>query len=693
MQVGSLEIQLLADMARLKKDMDTAKGAVTGAMREIETAVAGAKGALVGLASVFSIDAAKAYVHGILEGIAALKDLKEATGSTVENISALEDVAKRTGTSFETVGTALVKFNASINASTPDSNAKKAFEAIGLSVTTLKALDPAEALRVTAVALSGYADTGDKARLMQELFGKSLREVAPFLNDLAEKNKLVAKVTTQAAEETDKFNKELDNLHKNSLDSARAIAGPLVSAANDLIGKWREARAEGRGLLEILASRYWDNVKDFYASMGIGKKKPEFFIDYKLDESAAETARLQRKKEVAFTAGKERTGAQDHFADNLINELITQYNNLTGSMSKVDEVTRKLNTSSKDVTAAQRAQALELAAGIDIQNKMTAASKNAAELMTAELDAREKLADAARATLEVLESLSREQQFELTLLNKQPDVINKARFEREMLNKELAASNALLARGLQEGWDYTRMQEEQNKVTRAAAEARAAFDAIQADANDKMYNPDRGVSDGVKDYMDEIAKSGDIMKRAVTGAFKSMEDALVKFVTTGKLDFKSLANGIIADLVRIQIQQSITGPLAAQMQSGGGLGGLLSNVFRGTPFGFPGGYGGVGGVTGGFNTLGFGGTYADGGRPPVGVPSLVGERGQELFIPDTAGTIIPNGKLGQTITLQTNIQIDSRTDRAEVYGNVSRAIQESNRRFAEQLANQGVLQR
>ncbi len=37
----------------------------------------------------------------------------------------------------------------------------------------------------------------------------------------------------------------------------------------------------------------------------------------------------------------------------------------------------------------------------------------------------------------------------------------------------------------------------------------------------------------------------------------------------------------------------------------------------------------------------FGGAFAEGGRPPLGALSLVGERGPELFVPDTAGTIIP----------------------------------------------------
>ena len=54
-------------------------------------------------------------------------------------------------------------------------------------------------------------------------------------------------------------------------------------------------------------------------------------------------------------------------------------------------------------------------------------------------------------------------------------------------------------------------------------------------------------------------------------------------------------------------------------------------------------FGNAGGqtVTGGlFKFLGF----ANGGRPPVGRPSIVGERGPELFVPNTAGNIMTNNK-------------------------------------------------
>lgn len=33
--------------------------------------------------------------------------------------------------------------------------------------------------------------------------------------------------------------------------------------------------------------------------------------------------------------------------------------------------------------------------------------------------------------------------------------------------------------------------------------------------------------------------------------------------------------------------------------------------------------------------------YADGGRPPVGQPAIVGEEGPEIFVPDTPGTVVP----------------------------------------------------
>ncbi len=81
-----------------------------------------------------------------------------------------------------------------------------------------------------------------------------------------------------------------------------------------------------------------------------------------------------------------------------------------------------------------------------------------------------------------------------------------------------------------------------------------------------------GAQEALINYGDEAVNIYASVADAVAGAFKGMEDALVQFVKTGKLDFKSLADSIISDLARIAVRQGITGPLS------GMLGGLLTNT-------------------------------------------------------------------------------------------------------------------
>jgi len=52
--------------------------------------------------------------------------------------------------------------------------------------------------------------------------------------------------------------------------------------------------------------------------------------------------------------------------------------------------------------------------------------------------------------------------------------------------------------------------------------------------------------------------------------------------------------------------------------------------------------------------------FANGGRPPVGKPSIVGERGPELFVPNTSGTIVPNNKLGGGGATNVVVNVDAK---------------------------------
>lgn len=65
------------------------------------------------------------------------------------------------------------------------------------------------------------------------------------------------------------------------------------------------------------------------------------------------------------------------------------------------------------------------------------------------------------------------------------------------------------------------------------------------------------IQKGAKAYFDTIKDFGKQTQDAVTNAFKGMEDALVKFVLTGKLNFSDLARSIISDLARITVRAAL----------------------------------------------------------------------------------------------------------------------------------------
>lgn len=116
------------------------------------------------------------------------------------------------------------------------------------------------------------------------------------------------------------------------------------------------------------------------------------------------------------------------------------------------------------------------------------------------------------------------------------------------------------------------------KTLGMSPQIKAQFEA-QAEAVKKQrleiiqlnYEQSRTFSSGTKKFLSEYVENiGDAASRAKemwSSAFKGMEDGLTDFITTGKLSFSSFAQSIIKDMIRIQAQQSITGPLAGMLQS------------------------------------------------------------------------------------------------------------------------------
>ena len=147
----------------------------------------------------------------------------------------------------------------------------------------------------------------------------------------------------------------------------------------------------------------------------------------------------------------------------------------------------------------------------------------------------------------------------------------------------------------------------------------------------------------VQDGLVNVAKQ---MTDGVTNGFTDAITGAKKFSDA----MKDMARSVINSLIKMMIQYHITRPL---MEAVGGAFGIPSTA------------------TG----------KAIGGSVQAGQPYMVGERGQELFVPNQSGSIIPNNELGggsgvvvnQTINVSTGVQ---QTVRAEI-SNLMPQIQEA----------------
>jgi hypothetical protein len=130
-------------------------------------------------------------------------------------------------------------------------------------------------------------------------------------------------------------------------------------------------------------------------------------------------------------------------------------------------------------------------------------------------------------------------------------------------------------------------------------------------------------NEGFQDAMSKAIDTTDDFQKLGSKAFDGFADTLTDALMTGKASFKDFARSLLADLLRIIIRQRIALTLQKAFQIGSGIasgGGIIGSIGK---------------------VLGF----ANGGTPPVNRPSIIGERGAELFIPKSSGTVVPNEDL------------------------------------------------
>lgn len=617
MAAGSIIIDLLMRTGSFETDTARATKAAQKRFKELSQD-AYELGRVVGTAFTAASAAIAYMAKQTVDGLDKLNDAADATGATVENLSALEDVAARNGESFDTVTGVLVKFNNALKEADGKNGVSQALKMIGLDAEALKKIDPAEALRQTAVALAGFSDDGNKARIVQELFGKSIREAAPFLKDLSEQGQLNATATKEQAQQAETFNKHLFAMQKNILDASRSITGNFLPALNEVLKAYNEGgliagiNKIGNTLFNWEENQLRKPINALKAEIAALKESSGaitfdvFGQKGKLEaEIASKTAAL-KKLEDAFYKITNLQGGRG-----VVNPALADTRPVLGSLpgppkgpdkgpdkvqlteaEKYLEGLRKQLDKTKELTVEQ-----QLLADIEAGRLGVVLPERQSELVSIA-----KQIDAAKALgIAFNEQAATEKQI---LANRKAAsdegkrIYEETRTPLEKLNAEQYRLNMLLQQGTID-WDT---------YSRAIFEASDAFDKTVEKIEpivEKMDEFSKRAAENIQDALGEGLF--DILK----GNFDNIGDR-----------FKDMILRMIAEAQAAKIARALFGDLVA----GGDGKGL------------------VGEALGTFGKFLFGGGKAGGGDVMARTSYLVGENGPEMFVPRSAGAIIPNGR-------------------------------------------------
>lgn len=266
----------------------------------------------------------------------------------------------------------------------------------------------------------------------------------------------------------------------------------------------------------------------------------------------------------------------------------------------------------------------ELASGVITNEVYTAAMKKVVDVLDKANEGAKRLAESVGDYSDKLNESVKDAQFELDTLNmnaldKQLADID-LRFRRDLTRqiKEL--------KKLQTPENSQEIEKAIQKVTEATEVAIAKQKQIAEQVYEQQRTFEYGWSKAFEEYADNATNAAKKAEEIFQATTRSMEDAIVSFVKTGKFEFKSLINDILEQLLRSQIQQVI-----AQVFSLGG------------------------GKGGGGSALGrlFGGFFASGGFLPSGKWGVAGENGPELIT--GPAQITPLQGMGGTSNVTYNI--------------------------------------
>jgi hypothetical protein len=233
MIVGQLELQMMADVARIKRDIDQMNSVVSRGAKQMQSALDDVRSTMQGLFSGISVAAFGAWIKGAIDFQDQLNDLNKTTDITIGKLAGISLMSKQTGSDLTGMAQAMNKMSMEMG------KAPEKFARIGVT-----AKEPLEAFKQFAEVFRSIEDPQLRAAVAAEALGKGWASSAPALAEgadaidrMVKRGEELAGITRADALAADEFNDSLSELQIALMGSASAIgrSGGMVPMLTELV--------------------------------------------------------------------------------------------------------------------------------------------------------------------------------------------------------------------------------------------------------------------------------------------------------------------------------------------------------------------------------------------------------------------------------------------------------------------------